>query len=103
MLKYMLDTDICIFAIKNQPLEVKRAFDHHYGQFCISSVTAMELVFGAEKSSNVEGNLTVIEGFMAHLDVSEYDKAAAHHHSSKKWFCSIVPFGHWFRLAKFIN
>ena len=77
MLKYMLGTAICIFAIKNQPLEVKRAFEHHYGQFCISSVTAMELVFGAEKSSNVERNLTVIEGFMARLDVLEYDKAAA--------------------------
>lgn len=96
MLKYMLDTAICIFAIKNQPLEVKRAFEHHYGQFCISSVTAMELVFGAEKSSNVERNLTVIEGFMARL----YDKAAAHHHSSKKWFCSIVPFGHWFSISE---
>lgn len=100
MLKYMLDTAICIFAIKNQPLEVKRAFEHHYGQFCISSVTAMELVFGAEKSSNVERNLTVIEGFMARLDVSEYDKAAAHHHSSKKWSCSIVPFGHWFSISE---
>jgi len=100
MLKYMLGTAICIFAIKNQPLEVKRAFEHHYGQFCISSVTAMELAFGAEKSSNVERNLTVIEGFMARLDVSEYDKAAAHHHSSKKWSCSIVPFGHWFSISE---
>lgn len=73
----MLDTDICIYAIKNQPTEVKRAFEDHYGQFCISSVTAMELVFGAEKSSNVERNLAVIEGFMARLDVLEYDKTAA--------------------------
>ncbi|MEQ9107749.1 MAG: tRNA(fMet)-specific endonuclease VapC [Limnobacter sp.] len=77
MLKYMLDTDICIYAIKNQPAEVKRAFENHYGQFCISAVTAMELVFGAEKSSNVERNLTVIEGFIARLDVLDYGKAAA--------------------------
>lgn len=37
----------------------------------------MELVFGAEKSSNVESNLTVIEGFIARLDVLDYGKAAA--------------------------
>jgi tRNA(fMet)-specific endonuclease VapC len=79
MLKYLLDTDICIYTIKNRPVEVKLAFDQHYGQFCISSVTVMELVYGAEKSTNVERNLAVVEGFISRLDVLEYDKAAAFH------------------------
>ena len=33
MLKYMLDTNICIFTIKNKPLEVRDAFNRHHGQF----------------------------------------------------------------------
>lgn len=52
MLKFMLDTNICIFTIKNKPPTVRETFVSHYGQLCISSITLMELVYGAEKSSN---------------------------------------------------
>ncbi|WP_419722861.1 PIN domain-containing protein [Sphingobium aromaticivastans] len=47
----MLDTNICIFTIKNRPQEVRAAFKRHHGQMCISTVTLMELIYGAEKSS----------------------------------------------------
>ncbi|MFK3909897.1 hypothetical protein ACI2KD_17780 [Pseudomonas monteilii] len=48
----MLDTHICIFTIKNRPPWVREAFKRHHGQRCISTVTLMELIYGAEKSSN---------------------------------------------------
>ena len=73
MLKFMLDTNICIFTIKNRPEHVREAFNAHHGQLCISTVTLMELVFGAEKSSNPQRNLAVVEGFAARLDVLKYD------------------------------
>ena len=79
MLKYMLDTNIVIYTIKNKPLVVRDAFESHYGQMCISSITLMELVYGAEKSSNPERNLLDIEGFAARLDVLPYDNEAAVH------------------------
>ncbi|MFC6669695.1 type II toxin-antitoxin system tRNA(fMet)-specific endonuclease VapC [Marinobacterium aestuariivivens] len=79
MLKYMLDTNICIFTIKNKPQEVRQAFNRHHGQLCISSVTLMELIYGAEKSAAPEKNLEVIEGFVARLDVLSYDNLAAEH------------------------
>jgi tRNA(fMet)-specific endonuclease VapC len=79
MLKYMLDTNICIFTIKNKPLEVREAFSRHHGQLCISTVTLMELIYGAEKSSAPEKNLSVIEGLAARLDVLAYDNGAAAH------------------------
>jgi tRNA(fMet)-specific endonuclease VapC len=79
MLKYMLDTNICIFTIKNKPQEVRQAFNRHHGQLCISSVTLMELIYGAEKSAAAEKNLEVIEGFVARLDVLSYDNLAAEH------------------------
>lgn len=79
MLKYMLDTNIVIYTFKNKPVVVKEAFVRHYGQSCISSVSLMELVYGAEKSSNPERNLTEIEGFISRIDVIPYDDIAANH------------------------
>lgn len=79
MLKFMLDTNICIFTIKNRPQEVRDAFKQHHGQMCISAVTLMELIYGAEKSDFPERNLASIEGFAARLEVLKYDDAAAAH------------------------
>lgn len=79
MIKFMLDTNICIFTIKNRPQEVREAFKRHHGQMCISTVTLMELIYGAEKSSNPERNLADVEGFAARLEVLRYDPEAAAH------------------------
>lgn len=79
MLKYMLDTDIVIYTIKNKPSVVREAFKAHYGQISISTVTLMELVYGAEKSSNPERNLQDVEGLAARLDVLDYNEYAAVH------------------------
>lgn len=79
MLKYMLDTNICIFTIKNKPQQVRDAFTRHHGQLCISSVSLMELIYGAEKSANAERNLSVVDGFAARLNVLHYDELAASH------------------------
>ncbi|MDC9613230.1 tRNA(fMet)-specific endonuclease VapC [Xenorhabdus khoisanae] len=79
MIKYMLDTNICIYTIKNKPQKVREAFYQHYGQLCISSVTLMELIYGAEKSANLKKNLDIIEGFAARLEVMTYGFHAAVH------------------------
>lgn len=79
MLKFMLDTNICIFTIKNKPQHVREAFKAHHGQFCISTVTLMELIYGAEKSSSPSRNLADVEGFAARLEVLKYDQDAAAH------------------------
>ena len=79
MLKFMLDTNTCIFTIKNRPESVREAFTRHQGQLCISTVTLMELIYGAEKSSSPERNLAVVEGFAARLEVLKYGLEAAAH------------------------
>lgn len=76
MLKFMLDTSICIFTIKNKPATVKERFNLNQGRMCISSVILMELIYGAEKSQMPERNLAVIEGFVSRLDVLDYDTPA---------------------------
>ena len=79
MIKFMLDTNICIFTIKNKPQIVREAFNLHDGQLCISAVTLMELIYGAEKSATPEKNLAVIEGLAARLQVLPFDNEAAAH------------------------
>lgn len=79
MLKFMLDTSICIFTIKNRPQSVREVFTRHHGQMCISTITLMELIYGAEKSADPERNLADVEGFAARLEVLKYDEDAAAH------------------------
>lgn len=79
MLKYMLDTNICIFTVKNRPAHMREVFNRHHGQMCISAVSLMELTYGAEKSASPERILAIVEGFAARLDVLPYDEIAASH------------------------
>lgn len=79
MLKYMLDTNICIYTIKNKPSEVRELFNLHHNQMCISSITYMELIYGAEKSTQPTRNLEIVEGFAARLEILNYDISAAQH------------------------
>lgn len=79
MLKYLLDTNIVIYTMKNRPAKVRDAFNIREGQLAISSVTLMELLYGAEKSDNPSKNTHTIETFAARLVVLDYDSAAAQH------------------------
>ncbi|MGC8493014.1 MAG: type II toxin-antitoxin system tRNA(fMet)-specific endonuclease VapC [Syntrophobacteraceae bacterium] len=79
MLKYLLDTNIVIYTLKNRPQQVKRRFQRHQGQMAISAVTLGELVFGAEHSQQVERNLADIEAMAARLEVLPFDEKAAYH------------------------
>jgi len=80
MLRYMLDTDICIYVIKNQPLGLRERFNQLAEQLCISSITLAELHYGAEKSARRPENLLAIENFAARLDVLPFSPAAAAHY-----------------------
>ncbi len=79
MLKYMLDTDVVIYTIKNRPPALREIFKKHSGQICVSVVTLSELIFGAEKSAQAQRNLADIEGMMARLEVLSFDETAAAH------------------------
>ncbi len=80
MLRYMLDTNICIYAIKNRPPKVRDAFNRNSQHLCISAVTQAELMYGAEKSSNPMQNLSIVESFSARLEVVPFGEAAAAHY-----------------------
>lgn len=80
MIKYMLDTNICIYVIKRRPMEVLDTFNKFAGTLCISSVTFAELCHGVEKSTLPEHNRRQVEDFVSRLEILPYgDKAAAHY------------------------
>ena len=77
MLTYMLDTNICIYVMKNYPPDLREKFNALAEQLCISAITLGELHFGAEKSARRAENLTAIEHFTARLDVLPFGPKAA--------------------------
>jgi len=79
MLKYMLDTNIVIYTIKNRPSQVRETFKKHEGQMCISSVSLGELIYGAERSSQTERNLADINGLIARMEVAPFEERASEH------------------------
>ncbi|MBI1777620.1 MAG: type II toxin-antitoxin system VapC family toxin [Proteobacteria bacterium] len=80
MLQYMLDTNICIYVIKNYPPKLRERFNRLAEQLCMSSITLGELQYGAEKSARRLENLQAIEHFSARLEILPFmPKAAAHY------------------------
>ncbi len=77
-MKYMLDTNICIYIIKEKPAKVINKFHTlDIGDVCISSITLAELEYGVEKSQYTERNRLALAGFLSSIEVQSFsDKAA---------------------------
>lgn len=77
-MKVMLDTNICIYLIKQQPPTViERFLSHPVGDIGISSITVAELAYGVNKSRNTAKNRLALEQFLLPLDVAAFDQDAA--------------------------
>lgn len=77
-MRYMLDTNICIYFIKHKPESVfRRLQEHDPSEICISSVTYAELVHGVEKSQAVEKNRLALVLLLANIEILDFDALAA--------------------------
>ena len=75
---YMLDTNICIYAIKNNPEQVLEKLKQNLSnRICISAITLAELQHGVEKSMNPEKNSMALLQFLSILDILPFDDLAA--------------------------
>jgi tRNA(fMet)-specific endonuclease VapC len=76
-MRYMLDTDICIYVINERPAAVLQAFRRHEAAgLGISSVTAAELFYGVARTGS-QRNLQALRRFLAPLEIAAFDGAAA--------------------------
>ena len=77
-MKYMLDTNICIFAIKHKPPALIRNFlQHDPDDLCISAITCAELMHGVEKSQSTAQNRAAITLFLSAMAILSFDDRAA--------------------------
>ncbi len=77
-MKLLLDTNICIYIIKQQPAAVlKRFLEYQIGDIGISSITLSELCYGVAKSTHKDKNAKALDEFVIPLEVVSYDESAA--------------------------
>lgn len=72
-MRYMLDTNICIYAIKNHPAQVLAQLRGHEAEgIGISSISVAELYFGVSKSGSAR-NLAALQQFLEPLEIADFD------------------------------
>ena len=83
-LHYMLDTNICIYAINHRPEAVlKKLIDAGAGVVCLSSITAAELAFGAVKSTRSDTRAK-LETFFATLPSLAWGEEVVWHYAQAR-------------------
>ena len=77
-MKYLLDTNICIYIIRRKPLQVLRRFETlKAGDVGISSITLAELSYGVAKSQHKKINQEALESFTLPLEIAPFDTGTA--------------------------
>jgi len=77
-MRYLLDTNVCIYLIKKEPMSVIDRFNENsIGDIGISSITAAELFYGVQKSQHRKQNQAALMQFMSPLEIAEFDADAA--------------------------
>ena len=77
MPRYMLDTNMCIYLMKNQPPEVAARFAQCYvGDVVMSAITYAELVYGVAVSANPEREHINLASLVDDIQVAAFDVAA---------------------------
>lgn len=78
MASFMLDTNMCIYLMKNQPAEVGRRFARcMVGDVVISAITFAELEFGVAVSANPAQERGNLASLVEDIPVIPFDAAAA--------------------------
>ena len=78
MPRFMLDTNMCIYLMKNQPEEVAKRFAQCYvGDVVMSAVTYAELEYGVVVSANRTRERRNLAALIEDIPVAAFDAAAA--------------------------
>jgi tRNA(fMet)-specific endonuclease VapC len=79
MLRYMLDTNLCILVLRDRPQALQAKFNLEADSLCISTIVLTELLHGARKSARQEHHRREVDKFAARLEVLAFDASAADH------------------------
>lgn len=77
-MRILLDTNICIYLIKNRPESIRHRFEsYRIGDIGISVITIAELEYGVRKSQAVERNRKALDAFLYPIEFLDFDSASA--------------------------
>ncbi|NGM51367.1 tRNA(fMet)-specific endonuclease VapC [Caulobacter sp. 602-2] len=79
MLRYMLDTNLCIRVLRDRPEGMRDRFNLNADGLCISTIVLTELLHGAAKSARPDHHRNAVEQFAGRLEVLPFDASAADH------------------------
>jgi tRNA(fMet)-specific endonuclease VapC len=81
--KYMLDTNICIYVIANRSMEVvKKLREKENDDISVSVIVASELAYGVTKSARFESNKSTLDLFLSSLSVEAMSDAVMWHYAT---------------------
>ncbi|BAY75154.1 PilT domain-containing protein [Nostoc linckia NIES-25] len=77
-MRYLLDTNICIYLIKQKPQKVVDKFQTlSISDVRVSSITVAELEYGVAKSQQQQKNRAALLQFLLPLEIVEFNQASA--------------------------
>jgi len=80
-MRYLLDTNICIYIARKKPHALLSRFERlNTGDAAMSIVTYLELIYGAYKSERVDANLATVQELASVIPVLSLDPLVAHHY-----------------------
>ena len=79
MLRWMLDTNLCIRVLRDRPASLRPRFNETADALCISTIVLSELLYGAARSARPDHNRREVERFAARLEILPLDAEAAAH------------------------
>ena len=97
MLRYLLDTNLCIRVLRDRPQGLRARFNANAEALCLSDVVLYELLYGAERSNDPPRIRREVEHFAGRLTVLPFDSEAAAHTAEirgdlKRRGCVIGPY-----------
>jgi len=82
-MRYLLDTNICIYIIKKSPARVlEKLTSIQVGDAGISTITLSELEYGVAKSSKPQQNRDALSAFLTPFEILSYDQSVATHYGA---------------------
>lgn len=79
MISHLLDTDVCIHALKKRNRSLLEKLTAHDARMAVSDVTLFELYFGAESYENPLSRIAIVEDFASRVEILPFDSKSACH------------------------
>lgn len=92
-MKFLLDTDTCIFALKHRPEVLSQLQALTPDQVAISAMNEAELWYGALNSQHSARHVKDVEAFLAPMLVLAFDGEAAREHARLRMALRNRPIG----------